>query len=206
MELSGTAGKLLGHILAFAFLCIGALILNDAYLYNASKSWPAVAGTVTRSYSSCVPGKSYNCTAEVSYAYGTGAGRAQVHAGGLWYTGKRTTDEMLENFREGAAVKVRVDPARPWQNRLEGAGAMDWRAGVFFLALAAGVFALNKDRGGAPGSGLGYPEPNQPAPAGEEPAPKRSRGSAYPRYGRLIFALLGIAAAFLINFFLALRQ
>ena len=31
---------------------------------------------------------------------------------------------------------------------------MDWRAGVFFLALAAGVFALNKDRGGAPGSGL----------------------------------------------------
>ncbi len=209
MELSGASSRLLGHVLAFAFLCLGTFILNDVYLFHASKSWPAEAGTVTGSYSSCAAGRNYNCTAEVSYAYGSRTGQAQMQSSGLWYTGKWATDEMLKNFREGAPVKVRVDPARPGRTRLEGAGAMDWRAGVFFLALAAGIFALNKDRGGAHAPGQDgaspYPHGVPPAATEKEPAPKPYR-NAYPRYGRLIFALLGIAAAFLINFFIALRQ
>jgi len=209
MELSGKTSKVLGHVLAFAFLCIGALILNDVYLYHASKSWPSITGTVTSSYSSCGPSRNYNCTAEVSYAYGARTGQAQVQSSGLWSTGKWTTDEMLNDFREGAAVKVRVDPARPGRTRLEGAGAMDWRVGLFLLALAAGGFALNKDWGGGPGSGQGdasqYPHSVPPAATEEELAPKPYR-KASSRYGRLIFALLGIAAAFLINLFLALRR
>lgn len=194
---------MVGYILAFALLCISALIFSDVYLSHASKSWPVVTGTVTSSYSSCVPGRNYNCTAEVSYAYGTRTGRAQVQSGGLWYTGKWTTDQMLGNFRQGAAVKVRVDPARPGRTRLEGAGAMDWRAGLFFLALAAVVFALNNDW---PGQGNAGPYPHSAPPAAGVESRQRSRSRAHPRYGRLIFALLGIVAAFLINFFLLLRK
>ena len=131
-----------------------------------------------------------------------------MHSGGLWYTGKWTTDELLENFREGAAVKVRVDPSAPGRARLEGAGAMDWRAGAFFLGLAVFILILNKSSEDAPASGQGYagPDPRGAPPAQDGLAPKRPRSYAAYRYERFAFALLGIVIFFIVNFLLLLRR
>lgn len=200
--------KIGGYLLAIAFFSLSVFIFYDVFLARASKSWPFMTGTVTRSSGNCVPGKSYNCTADVSYAYGVYRGRAQVHSDSLWYTGKSETTEMLKNFGEGAPVRVRYDPDAPGRSRLEGAGAMDWRVGAFFLALAWFVYFLAAGGTASPAAVQAYARP-APAPeawpdAAQLAAARRGRRNTKV-YG-LLFSVLGIVIVFLVNFFLALRR
>ena len=122
-------------LLALALLGVGAFILYDVYVYNASKSWPSLDAKVIESWSKCVSGKKRNCSAHVRYSYLDLTAEAEIHSDTFFKTNDYRTNEALKPFRQGSVIKVHYDPARPRRSRPAGGGAMDWRLGL----LLAGV-------------------------------------------------------------------
>lgn len=129
------AGKFTYSLLALALLGLGAFVLYDVYVYNASKSWPSVGARVIASRTSCVPGRNTNCSARVRYSYLDFTAEAEIHSSGLFLTGEYRANEALKPFQPGAYILVHYDPARPHRSRPAGGGAMDWRLGLLLAGM-----------------------------------------------------------------------
>lgn len=128
-------GKLGYTLLALALLALGAFILYDVYVYNASKAWPSVDARVIDSRTSCGPGKKTNCRALVRYSYLDFTAEAEIHSDSLFPTGGYRAEASLKPFQPGADIVVHYDPNAPRRSRPAGGGAMDWRMGLLLAGL-----------------------------------------------------------------------
>lgn len=137
------------YLLPLVLLALSAMIFNDVLNFNASKKWPVMDGAVTRSWSECShSGRGgTTCSVYVSYKYGAYSGRTQVHDNTVLSVGVIRAGYIASRFPQGLALKVYYDPANPRRSRLEGAGVMDWRWGVFFFGFfIVSLFMMNSGR------------------------------------------------------------